>query len=372
MTRVRGRRATPSPAGGDRAPEAADRYRRRAPQAPRRAARLRSGGSSPSATTGPGRGRSRGRRGRPPRSGRGCGECRGGRAPPPPARRPRTRSALRRSPGGSRGATRSRSPPAPRQGRRGRAPPGPTTSETSPCPSGAHRVRVLPRRAPDSPRTCLPVRRGGRRSDDSRDVSVTPRGSTGHARARPPPPFSGGPSGFGPDGSARLRTPLGPRSDRLRVSVSTRGLHEPSRPVRHLPRALPRPRREPGARDGARLRARRMARPARLRRGLDRGAPFRWLRDHRLPGDVHRRGGGADPAHPARDRGGLASLPPPLHDRGPDPAARLHDPGPRDVRGGPGGAHRGRGQDGGSRSRSSAAGWTRRSRSSFPSFAGRR
>ena len=40
-TRVRGRRATPSPAGGDRAPGAADRSRRRPPPAPRRAARLR-------------------------------------------------------------------------------------------------------------------------------------------------------------------------------------------------------------------------------------------------------------------------------------------------------------------------------------------
>ena len=95
--------------------------------------------------------------------------------------------------------------------------------------------------------------------------------------------------------AAPVRPPLGPVSNRLRVSVSTRGLHEPSRPVRHLPRALPRPRREPGARDGARFRARRMARPARLRRGLDRGAPFRRLRDHRLPRDVHRRGGGAGP-----------------------------------------------------------------------------
>ena len=166
-------------------------------------------------------------------------------APPRPARRPRTRFAPRRSPEESRGATRSR-PPASAAARttRASAPRLQPLQERRPCPSVCSSSRgFLLRRAPDPPAHLHAGFAGaGRRSDDPRDVSVTPRGSTdprpvldhlhcsrAALRLR---------TGWAP---ALVRPPLASRSDRLRVSVSTRGLHEPSRPVRHLPRALPRP-----------------------------------------------------------------------------------------------------------------------------------
>ena len=75
-----------------------------------------------------------------------------------------------------------------------------------------------------------------------------------------------------------------------------------------------------------------MARRARLRRGLDRRAPLGGLRDHRLAGGVHRRGGRAHAPHQARHRRLVAAVPPPVHPGRPHPPARRADARPRDVR----------------------------------------
>ena len=62
-----------------------------------------------------------------------------------------------------------------------------------------------------------------------------------------------------------------------------------------------------------------------LPRGLDWRAPLGRLRDHRLPGDVHRRRRRAHAPHPPRHRRGVAALPQPVHRRRAPDAARLHD-----------------------------------------------
>ena len=103
----------------------------------------RSAGSSPSAIAGPRRGRSRGRRGHPPRFGRARAGRRAGRALLPPVRRGRTRPARRPSRGATPGATGSRPPPPRRSARGGRAPPSPPVSETRPCQLVAHAVSIL-------------------------------------------------------------------------------------------------------------------------------------------------------------------------------------------------------------------------------------
>src|SRR6185437_268982 len=60
--------------------------------------------------------------------------------------------------------------------------------------------------------------------------------------------------------------------------------HGPARhEFRHLSRTLPSGRREPDTGAGARRRADRVARPPRLRRGMDRRAPFRRLGADRRP-----------------------------------------------------------------------------------------
>ena len=85
-----------------------------------------------------------------------------------------------------------------------------------------------------------------------------------------------------------------------------------------------------------------MARPARLRRGVDRRAPLRRLRDHRQSRAVHRRRGGAHQAHQARNRRRLAALPQPDDGGRPPDAARPPDARARDVRRRPGTAAFGR------------------------------
>ena len=106
--------------------------------------------------------------------------------------------------------------------------------------------------------------------------------------------------------------------------------------LRHLHGALPPGRREPHHRAPPRSRADRVARSARLRRGLDRRASFGGLRDHRVAGAVHRRGGGADAAHPARHGRVVVAVPSSVHARRPHGAARPPDVRPHDVRCGTG------------------------------------
>ena len=73
-------------------------------------------------------------------------------------------------------------------------------------------------------------------------------------------------------------------------------------------------------------------RPARLRRGVDRRAPLRRLRDHLVARGVHRDRGGTDEAHPARQRRQLAAVPPPAAARRPLRAARPPHARPRHAR----------------------------------------
>ena len=91
-------------------------------------------------------------------------------------------------------------------------------------------------------------------------------------------------------------------------------------------------RRQPHTVHRARQRAGRVARPARLRRGVDRRAPLRRLRDHRQSRAVHRRRGGAHQAHQARNRRRVAALPQPDDGGRPPDAARPPDTRARDVR----------------------------------------
>ena len=70
----------------------------------------------------------------------------------------------------------------------------------------------------------------------------------------------------------------------------------------------------------------------RLRRGVDRRAPLGRHRDHRLAGDLHRRGGRADPADQARHRRHLDRLPQPALGGRAHGAAGPPHPGPGDAR----------------------------------------
>ena len=106
--------------------------------------------------------------------------------------------------------------------------------------------------------------------------------------------------------------------------------------LRRVLRPVPPRRAEPDAGPRVRPRARRRPRPPRLRRGLVRRAPLGRLRDHRLPGDLHRRRRRAHEAHQARHRRRVAPLPPPLAGGRPAGPARPPHPRPHDLRRRPG------------------------------------
>ena len=139
-----GDRATPSPGDGAPAPAAGGRCRERRSRPLRRGVRRRCAGSSPSATSGPGRARSRARTGRPPRFRPRCAERRARPGSPRPARQGPAAPARRRSPGATREARRRRPRPPPRPAREGRPLPGPSISASRSCVSTApDRFRVL-------------------------------------------------------------------------------------------------------------------------------------------------------------------------------------------------------------------------------------
>ena len=111
---------------------------------------------------------------------------------------------------------------------------------------------------------------------------------------------------------------------RRRARRARRG---PPDALRHLPGTLPQAGAQPHARARAGSGAGRVARPLRLRRGLVRGAPLRWLRDQREPRADDRRGLPAHAAHPARHRRRLRLLPQPALGRGAHRPARPPDAG---------------------------------------------
>ena len=86
----------------------------------------------------------------------------------------------------------------------------------------------------------------------------------------------------------------------------------------------------PTLRTGARPRAHPAPGSAGLRRGMDRRAPLRRQRDHRLAGDLHRRGGRAHAPHQARHRRHVDRVPQPTlggraHGAPRPPHTRAHD-----------------------------------------------
>ena len=107
-------------------------------------------------------------------------------------------------------------------------------------------------------------------------------------------------------------------SDRLRFGI----FHGP----------VPPGRREPDSRPAARPRPHRPPRSARLGRGVDRRAPLGRLRDHRLPGDLHRHGRRTDPTHQARHGRGERQLPQSALGGRAGRAARSSDPRPFHAR----------------------------------------
>ena len=92
--------------------------------------------------------------------------------------------------------------------------------------------------------------------------------------------------------------------------------------LRDLPGAVPQPAPGPDACAAPRPGAHRAARRPRVRGGVDRRAPLRWLGDHRRPDGVHRRRGATHPRHPPRHGRGVAPLPPPAAARRPHHPAR--------------------------------------------------
>ena len=88
---------------------------------------------------------------------------------------------------------------------------------------------------------------------------------------------------------------------------------------------------KPDTRAGTRHGVAPAPRQAELSRGLDRRAPLRRFRNHRLAGGVHRRRRRTDEAHQARHRRRVAALPQSFHSGGSRGAARPHDTRPGHV-----------------------------------------
>ena len=170
--------------------------------------------------------------------------------------------------------------------------------------------------------------RSVRAGADSRDHPLCTRPSLAdsrtrtlrrHARSRRDPPQQPRQQGEGGATTANHNGGGGSAQRRSRcvdpITRNSRSTHVGSSSLRNLHGPIPPGGREPDAGVGARPRPDRAPRQARLRRGVDRRAPLRRQRDHRLPRDLHRHRRGTHPTHQARHRRHQRRVPQPLHGR---------------------------------------------------------